>query len=102
MGASPTLPTLQPEAIGAVMEVTKWLKPSGSVSRIGEPRLPLWVKSEPQRRARSMSGVRGRAEEILMKADIRARTSGAGGRAVVPTAWPGLRLIAKNGHAARG
>ncbi len=27
------------------MEVTKWLKPSGSVSRIDEPRLPLWVKS---------------------------------------------------------
>ncbi len=26
------------------MEVTKWLKPSDSVSRIGEPRLPLWVK----------------------------------------------------------
>ena len=25
----------QPEAIGAVMEVTKWLKPSISVSRIG-------------------------------------------------------------------
>jgi hypothetical protein len=28
--------TLQPEAIGAVMEVTKWLKPSISVSRIGD------------------------------------------------------------------
>ncbi len=27
------------------MEVTKWLKPSDSVSRIGELRLPLWVKS---------------------------------------------------------
>src|ERR1700692_4446262 len=27
---------LQPEAIGAVMEVTKWLKPSISVSRIGD------------------------------------------------------------------
>ncbi len=27
------------------MEVTKWLKPSGSVSRIGEPRLPLWVNN---------------------------------------------------------
>ena len=27
--------SLQPEAIGAVMEVTKWLKPSISVSRIG-------------------------------------------------------------------
>src|SRR5712672_3422749 len=26
---------LQPEAIGAVMEVTKWLKPSISASRIG-------------------------------------------------------------------
>jgi hypothetical protein len=27
---------LQPEAIGAVMEETKWLKPSISVSRIGD------------------------------------------------------------------
>ena len=29
MGASLTLRTLQPEATGAVMEETKWLKPSG-------------------------------------------------------------------------
>ena len=36
MGASPTRPVLQPEAIGAVMEVTKWLKASISVSRIGD------------------------------------------------------------------
>jgi len=36
VGASPTRRTLQPEAIGAVMEVTKWLKPSISVSRIGD------------------------------------------------------------------
>ena len=35
MGANPTRRPLQPEAIGAVMEVTKWLKPSISVSRIG-------------------------------------------------------------------
>ena len=35
MGASPTRQPLQPDAIGAVMEVTKWLKPSISVSRIG-------------------------------------------------------------------
>ncbi len=47
MGASPTRPALQPEATGAVIEVTKWLKPSGSVSRIGEPRLPLWVNNGP-------------------------------------------------------
>ena len=36
MGASPTGDSLQPEAIGAVMEVTKWLKPSVSRSRIGD------------------------------------------------------------------
>jgi hypothetical protein len=36
VGASPTRQTLQPEAIGAVTEVTKWLKPSISVSRMGD------------------------------------------------------------------
>jgi hypothetical protein len=36
VGASPTRQPVQPEAIGAVMEVTKWLKPSVSVSRIGD------------------------------------------------------------------
>ena len=37
MGASPTGQlSLQPEATGAVMEVTKWLKPLVSVSRIGD------------------------------------------------------------------
>ena len=36
MGENPTRQSLQPEAIGAVMEVTKWLKPSISVSRIGD------------------------------------------------------------------
>src|SRR6201984_859533 len=36
VGASPTRQTLQPEATGAAMEVTKWLKPSECVSRIGD------------------------------------------------------------------
>jgi hypothetical protein len=36
VGANPTRQPLQPEAIGAVMEVTKWLKPSISVSQIGD------------------------------------------------------------------
>ena len=36
MGVSPTRQPLQPEATGAVMEVTKWLKPLVSVSRIGD------------------------------------------------------------------
>ena len=36
VGANPTRQPFQPEAIGAVMEATKWLKPSISVSRIGD------------------------------------------------------------------
>src|SRR6202043_1865880 len=36
VGASPTRQTLQQEATGAAMEVTKWLKPSESASRIGD------------------------------------------------------------------
>jgi hypothetical protein len=36
VGANPIRQPLQPEAIGAVMEVTKWLKPSISVPQIGD------------------------------------------------------------------
>ena len=36
VGASPTRRPLQPEATGAAMEVTKWLKPSDGGSRIGD------------------------------------------------------------------
>ena len=35
MGANPIRQPLQPEAIGAVMEVTKWLKPSIAQSATG-------------------------------------------------------------------
>ena len=36
MGANPTRQPLQPEATEAVMEVTKWLKPSGNGSHFGD------------------------------------------------------------------
>jgi hypothetical protein len=36
VGANPSRQPLQPEATGAVMEERKWLKPSVSVSRIGD------------------------------------------------------------------
>ena len=37
MGESPTRQPLQPEATGAVMEETKWLKPSGKrVTKYGD------------------------------------------------------------------
>jgi hypothetical protein len=35
-GVNPTRQTLQLEATGAATEVTNWLKPSDSVSRIGD------------------------------------------------------------------
>ncbi len=40
MGASPTRSSLQPEATGAVMEVTKWLKPLDIHGQISGLRLP--------------------------------------------------------------
>ena len=51
MGASPTRQPLQPEAIGAVMEVTKWLKPSISVSRIGDSARDLGLADKIQPRS---------------------------------------------------
>src|ERR1700687_3097083 len=36
VGVRPTRQQLQPEATGAAVEVTKWLKPSECVSRIGD------------------------------------------------------------------
>ena len=55
---------------------------------------PQGVKSEPQRRAPSTSGARGRAEAILTKADVRALTSGAGGTAAVDGTGSGPPLVA--------
>ena len=37
MGANPTRRVLQPEVVGAVMEVTKWLKPSMQRITLGDP-----------------------------------------------------------------
>ncbi len=50
-----------------------------------------------QRRGPSTAGVRGEAEAILMKADIRARTSGAGGTAAVDGTGSGPPLVAIRG-----
>ncbi len=80
------------------MEVTKWLKPSGSVSRTGEPRLLLWVTYGLSAPPFGESAPGGTTDEIRAKTDFGAQTSVAGGRAVVPAAWPELRLIAKPGH----
>ncbi len=70
------------------MEVTKWLKPSGSVSRIGEPRLRLWVKTSPSAPSNFTTGIKGIAEAIFMKTDNRAGMSEAGGILTVAGGWP--------------
>ena len=48
VGVSPTRHPLQPEATGAVMEETKWLKPSVSVSRSVSAWLGAWIRAEPE------------------------------------------------------
>src|SRR5713101_2297301 len=47
VGASPTRQPLQPEATGAVMEATKWLKPSDSRYIAVMPFLWLNINDEP-------------------------------------------------------
>ncbi len=55
------------------MEVKKWLKPSVySVSRIGEPRLPLWVRFGLYRHSTGTSVPGGKADLNGAKADIAA------------------------------
>src|SRR5207244_3809840 len=72
VGASPTRQPLQPEATGAVMEVTKWLKPSDSVSRytVSEHAATL------VRAARCADHARGRLQEFrlhVLDRAVRAR-----------------------------
>jgi hypothetical protein len=50
VGASPTRQPLQPEAIGAVLEVTKWPKPSINVSQIGDS-ASVQARNASERRA---------------------------------------------------
>ena len=88
MGASPTRPPLQPEATEAVMVVTKWLKPSDSVSQIGEPRLPLWVKTPRTPRVPAASGPGGIPEGIRAIPDIADGKSEVEDKASVPRTWP--------------
>jgi len=59
---------LQPEATGAIMEVTKWLKPSDSGSRIGDRR-ECAGRNASERRAN------------LEKDDVQADPTGVSGKA---------------------
>src|SRR6187551_925906 len=81
VGVSPTRQTLQPEAIGAVMEVTKWLKPSISVSRIGDS-------------ASGQAATRVSAEQASHgAAQVKGRHQGSINKPPVALAIPGLSPI---------
>src|SRR4051812_49743802 len=58
--------SLPPEAIGAVMEVTKWLKPSISVSRIGDSASGLYraVQIQATRRRKNRPPRRSLARNV--------------------------------------
>ncbi len=86
VGASPARQPLQPEATGAVMEVTKWLKPSGRhVTIYGDGR-ECAGRNASERRA-SLEKVDAQADPaaILGKVD----TTGWMSEAVPPVAAPG-------------
>src|SRR5712691_10704302 len=82
VGASPTRRPLQPEAIGAVMEVTKWLKPSISVSR----RTPIADIHTRHGRAHDRRSLRTHAAAtfLLFRYSLRFPGVGKGGRLFCP------------------
>src|SRR6266699_3790402 len=76
VGANPIRQPLQPEAIGAVTEVTKWLKPSISVSRIGDSasvQAATRVNAE-QASKRTMCPISGKVE-MAGRVELRLRPS---------------------------
>ena len=70
--------SLQPEATGAVMEVTKWLKPSGSVSRTGDSasvQAATRVNAEQTSKRLSCGPTRPSFRGRLIRLGIRAKTT---------------------------
>src|SRR5271154_2332090 len=82
VGASPTRQPLQPEATGAVMEVTKWLKPLVGVSREGDSASVQAVTRERDRQS---------SKSMLRAAQAGPTTlSGKAGRSLISRHPPAL------------
>jgi hypothetical protein len=77
--------SLPPEAIGAVMEATKWLKPSISVSRFGDSASAAGRNVSERRANLEKDDVQADPEPLSGKAD----TAGENERRVAPAAAPG-------------
>ena len=67
--------SLQPEATGAVMEVTKWLKPSDSGSHLGDRRECTGRNASERRANLEKADVRVDPAVVPGKADTAGRTS---------------------------
>ena len=83
---SHTANSLQPEAIGAVIEVTKWLKPSISVSRIDDSMtVAIWMSGGRQVfRRRVVTAVPRRSRLAAKARDLYAKGVEAGELAIGP------------------
>jgi hypothetical protein len=75
----------QPEAIGAVVEVTKWLKPSISVSRIGDSASVQAANASERRASSEKDDVYADPTAISGKAEMAGRVE----RRIRPAAAPG-------------
>src|SRR5258708_11504172 len=89
VGASPTRRPLQPEATGAAKEVTNWLKPSESVSRIGDSASVQAVtrvnaEQASKRTMRRPTPWRGQSNDQLEAREGQAGRFGVAERFVVP------------------
>ena len=85
MGARPTRQPLQPEATGAVMEVTKWLKPSGKRATNRWQRECAGRNASERRASLEKEDAQADPMTLSGKADITGRMS----KVVPPVAVPG-------------
>ena len=86
MGASPTRQPLQPEATGAVMEVTKWLKPSGRhVTIYGDGRECAGRYASERRASLEKDDAQADPTTLSGKVD----TAGLPSETILPAAAPG-------------
>jgi hypothetical protein len=85
VGANPTRQPLQPEATGAVMEATKWLKPSGKRATTRWQRECARRNASERRASLEKDDAQADPTTLSGKAEITGRMSDA----VPPVAAPG-------------
>jgi hypothetical protein len=85
-GCKPTRQPLEPEAIEAVMEVTKWLKPSISVLRIGDSTSVQAAGRNAIKRRASLEKDNAQVDRMALSG--KADTAGLPSQTIHPAAAP--------------